>query len=632
MTKRVRVLSCLMLLALLLTGAGAREGDLASVPPALVTAGLLQARLTETESDPALDGETRGKLLALYRKALSNLEEVATHQTRADAFEEATRSAPEQTRRILERIHGAKAADRPELISFSTDTPLDQIEQRLKREEADRAAADAQRAELDRQLAYQGNRPAAIRQRLAAAQEEQDAIAAALQAELAGDLGSALVQARRWSQETRYIALSTETQALDQELLSLPMRLDLLAARRAEELTKNHRIEQRVEALQALVNARREVEANEAEAAALRMLQATAGLDPGLARLAEQNVALTAALGSLVAQGDRLDAEQQAADRLAARTQASFERAQTAKAVGVSTDGLGQLLLEQHVALPDPDAYGRMAGALAGRIAAVNLSRLRHLEEAERLADPAGTAGETGAPALPADAAASRALWHDLMEQRRVLLDRQLEAEGQYLERLRKLQTAEVQALEAVRAYDDFLVEQLFWLPTGARTRLADLAKLPEELRLLLLPGPWLNLARTLGDQVAASPVLWLALLSSALLVWKRRRLIAAIKQTSVPLAKPGTDGFGHTLRALLLTLALAAPWPLLLGATGWLLLAAPQGTTLSLAFGASLVRIALVLYAPWRCAQSVCQAGWQWRTSAGTRPMSGGSALSCVG
>lgn len=61
------------------------------------------------------------------------------------------------------------------------------------------------------------------------------------------------MQARRWSQETRYIALSTETQALDQELLSLPMRLDLLAARRAEELTKNHRIEQRVEALQALV-------------------------------------------------------------------------------------------------------------------------------------------------------------------------------------------------------------------------------------------------------------------------------------------------------------------------------------------------------------------------------------------
>ena len=55
MTKRVRALSCLMLLALLLTGAGAREGDLASVPPALVTAGLLQARLTETESDPALD-------------------------------------------------------------------------------------------------------------------------------------------------------------------------------------------------------------------------------------------------------------------------------------------------------------------------------------------------------------------------------------------------------------------------------------------------------------------------------------------------------------------------------------------------------------------------------------------------
>jgi hypothetical protein len=41
-----------------------------------------------------------------------------------------------------------------------------------------------------------------------------------------------------------------------------------------------------------------------------------------------------------------LDAEQQQAERLAARTQANFERVRTAKAVGIPAEGLAQLLLE----------------------------------------------------------------------------------------------------------------------------------------------------------------------------------------------------------------------------------------------------------------------------------------------
>jgi potassium efflux system protein len=290
MNKRIPIASSLLVLALLSTGGGAQERGVTTVPPALVTAAQLEAKLAEVEADPGLTGDAKTKRITFYRKALSNLQDVAANRTRADAFAETTGAAPEQIQRIREGLAAAKVVDLTATPDSAADTPLDQIEGQLQHEQA---AADAQRGELVRQLAYQQNRPAAIRQRLTAAQEEQKAIAAALQAELAGDLSSApdsapdsdQVQARRWGLETRYIALSTEIQALDQELISLPMRLDLITAKRDEASANNDRIGKRVEALKELVNARREAEANQAETAAQRLVEATAGLDPALIRL-----------------------------------------------------------------------------------------------------------------------------------------------------------------------------------------------------------------------------------------------------------------------------------------------------------------------------------------------------------
>jgi hypothetical protein len=76
-----------------------------------------------------------------------------------------------------------------------------QIARDLKREEADLAAVQALRADIERQLAYQENRPTAIRQDLATAQEQQRAIAAALQSAPAADEPEMLTEARRWSRK-----------------------------------------------------------------------------------------------------------------------------------------------------------------------------------------------------------------------------------------------------------------------------------------------------------------------------------------------------------------------------------------------------------------------------------------------
>jgi potassium efflux system protein len=616
MTIRLAVV-LFLLLAALWAYVGAADQGLAPVPPTPVSAPTVEARIAEAESDPGLAGEANTARIALYRQTLSNLREIETYRARADAFEVDARTAPAQTEALRERTAVALHADTSPDLGPGPEAPLDRIEDRLKQAQADQAAAQARHAELERQLAYLRNRPAPIRQRLKEAAQEQDRIAAALQSGTTGEAGTdtplvpgpesssglAQVQARRWVLETGYLALGAEIKALDRELIGLPLRLDLIAARRDAESADAVRIGRRVEGLKALAQARRKAESRQAQMQAERMVQATAGLDPALARLAGENAALVAELSAIAEQGDRVDTERQESERLAARTQASLERMQAAKEVGLPTEGLGALLLEERAALPDIGWYARRVRDLGQEIATVNLSLARHRQERERLADaapaaPSATGAQSPAASQAGQAAAPGDLEGELKGQHLALLDRLLAAEGQDLERLRALRSAQTQVLDAARGYDAFLREQLFWLPTGPENRLADLTTLPGEVEALFSADRWSPLVPALRARLAASPGLWVALALSVVLAWRRGALVAAIRGSAVPLASPGTDGFRHTLKALVLSLALAAPLPLVLGAIARVLLEAAQGSGLSLALGDYLARPVLILYA----------------------------------
>ena len=79
-------------------------------------------------------------------------------------------------------------------------------------------------------------------------------------------------------------------------------------------------------------------------------------------------------------------------------------------------------------------------------------------------------------------------------------------------------------------------------------------------------------------------------------LLRSRRRIRVVIEGLAGQVGKPTTDRFGLTLRTLGLTLILALPLPLLLAASGWLLLHASPRTDLGLAVGVELLSVAATL------------------------------------
>ncbi len=575
----------------------------------LMSAEGLEARIAQTELDAELDAETKSKVLAHYREALSNLKEADVNRDRAGRFEALMQAAPEEARRIRERTLAVDAdADngaQSSTIDVGPDATRGEIERYLRRTQADLAAALARGADFERRHSFFEERPNMIRRRLAEAQEQQDAIAAALKVDPGAGVQSAvtatptpaLEQAGWWGLETRYVALSTEIRALEQELLSLPMRLDLLKAQRDEEAASSERLRPQVDRLKALMNDRFAMDAARARDEAGRMLSATLDMDPVLIGLARQNVELTVRLAETVAAFDDHDEDISEAIRLTERIKGELERVQAAREVSGLTEGIGSLLLEHHAALPDLNAYQRALNTLDRQIAAVNGSRLRHLDEASRLADPERAETELAAGLRADQGPDARNKLRALVIARQGLLAKQIEAEEAHLNALQALKASDTQMLDVARGYKHFLEEHLFWLGSTASVAPRDLAQLVSDTRFLVAPAVWSELRHGIAGQMTTSPRYWLVLVVAGVLIWKREALIAAIARTSMCMEHRSKADARQTLFALVLTLTIAAPLPLLLAMTGWELQIAPAGTRISDTVGAHLVRIAIVLY-----------------------------------
>jgi potassium efflux system protein len=296
-----------------------------------VTADLLEAKIAATESTADLADETKTRLLSLYREALSTLDEAASHRESAEAFQEALQTAPVETQAIREDMDESNVAEPAETLGVDASTSLRDMESVLQREKADYAVADTRRAELSKRPEEEAARPAAIRQRLQAASEEQDEILAQQQLTAPSEDASAEAQARRWAMEARGEVLSAEIEMLDRELLSHPARVELLAAKRDK-------------------------------AAEAKRLEAE-GRHPRVVRLADQNAALSNESAETVAQLDEATEQAEATDRLARQLEDDFKSAQEVIAIRGSSlnEQLGNLLRQQRQSLPDRRSFEREA-------------------------------------------------------------------------------------------------------------------------------------------------------------------------------------------------------------------------------------------------------------------------------
>ena len=580
--------------------AAAQTAD-AGPPASLVTSEVLESKIAETEATTGLAEEAKARLVELYRKGLSNLEAARAHKESAVAFQTTVETAPARIQAIRASLE--PGAQPPPLESLAADasTPLRELEQLLQQEQADLSAVDARRADFESRLDILERRPAAIGQRLTEATREREEVSAQLRTPPAEDAGATLSQARRWMLETRYLALSTEIEMLDQELLSRPLRMQLLEAKRDKEEASVDWIGERIRALNELVGRKRQQAAEQAQAEAEETQRETEGMDPVVVGLSEETAALSQEVNALTERLPALDLARERAERLSERLAADYRDARDTLESEEVTGDLGGILLEQREALPDLQTFRHGAELRKQEIADLNTRRLRHRAEARRIAHTDATvdalAEKLQAEVTAASRSDQKAKLRELVQQRQRQLDNALEVNGIYLGKLRQLDAAEQELLATAAEYDDFLREHLLWLRDAEATRLQDILGLPSQVHSLFVSADGAGLVPLVAHQLWRGVFFWLSLIAAGALLWQRRSLIGAIETIATSVGKPATDSFGHTWRALALTLLVASPLPLLLAAAGWQLRIEGQGTELSHAIGDTLTEVGLHLY-----------------------------------
>jgi potassium efflux system protein len=549
----------------------------------------LEAKIAELEATPDLGAEAKAGLVELYRKTITNLQTVAAQKQIAESFERSAGTAGPASARVRAELESKTAA--PVELGVSTSDSLNEMEAALLKEQANRAALDSKLAEIEAQLTEESERPAIVRARLA----EANRMIAEVTAELDRSKVATTPEefARDWLFEARRAALAAEIRALDQELLSQPMRLDLLNAERDHAALSVERSGARLADLEAIVLERRRYETELATAEAEEAMRDVDAKHPVLQRILQANADLTGAIAAVNEKLERGTGRAEAARNLAGRVEEDFRSAKEKLEVAGLSQALGMVLQEQRRTLPDITTTRKQVADREYAIAEAALRQIQYREERRALRSLSGYFSAAVAR-LPREEAATiddavRDEFDEHARARRKLLDQALELDRTYLRLLGELDFAQRGLIETVVSFEQYLTGRLLWIRTAPAVTVADIVGIPHEAATILAPARWAEFGAALLEQLRYSPTFALGIIAFLLLWWKRGRLKTLLHETGLDVGKPTSDEFVNTLRALFLTAVLAAPWPMLPALVAWHVGSAPGSTEFARAVAASL-------------------------------------------
>jgi potassium efflux system protein len=542
----------------------------------------LNARLKEVEASKSLDDETRASITEMINKALANLETARNNKVTTEEYIQLRESAPELTRKVRD-VQEKQASVPPEVkLTVSRESPFEDIERELLQEKANLAAVKAKQADLESQLETSKTRPSVIPKTLAETKQarkdlEAERNAPAPEGELAW-----LTEARRWAQDARLAALRSEINLLDQELLTLPFKVEWLEAQRDQQAASITRINTRIDLLEELSSHQGRVEARQAVAAADAAVEEAAGKHPLIQQLAEENATLTRETAALASTLKRTSESDQTVEQDAKRIEDSFRQAREQLDVAGLSNVLGEVLGSQRQDLPDRRELRTRLSELEDENARMTLEMIQQTAERKRLANSEEHVAGLTQGLAPEVAALITNDLTGLVLTRRDLLDKSISLHKSYLRSLRELSASYRRLLENTVAYDDFLAKNLLWIRSAPAPGLDSILDLPEQIAYMLSPSRWRHVPGAILAGLQAS--LWAKLLVLLLVVlfWQMSSLRKQLLATGDPVGDVAIDRFSYTLKALGLTFLIALPWPLLTFTLGLALESDPDLTAFS--------------------------------------------------
>ena len=308
-----------------------------------------------------------------------------------------------------------------------------------------------------------------------------------------------------------------------------------------------------------------------------------AEVPPELAELANEN------LTKVQTQEELADKIQNASQRLTEvkrlrdEWDSSFEEVYTQVAPQVAiSESIGLDLRNRRGQLPDPGPLRRELKTIRRQIFDIRFQQMTNDAELLRLSKME-EAVEEQLRLLPASI--SNARTKQLEPEVQSLLEDQRETRTRfaadfktYLDTLVKLNVELDRLINLVEKYESFIDERVLWIPSATPIRLSDFAAVKKSLAWFSSTSEWRDLwtvFTTSLRQPWQAVVSTLVLFCLATLFYTRSSSLKLLSDLGDRASSKTCRSFSITLRTLLITIILAAPWVLLLFWAGWILYSA---------------------------------------------------------
>ncbi len=562
----------------------------------------LQTRLKRAQSDGELEPAVKQQVIELYQSAIERIEIAGEEAAKSKAFTERMNSVGEKL-----RLAKARLAATPERTTLTAAEALaaagDDVE-KLERMLSDRRKVIEdpekglqQRATaIDKELGAQMPRLEEIARDLAEIEERLTTIEDELEAAAPPDEPREVTHARQSLLMTRQMRATEERAALlaEQAWCESDEATDLLRTLRDLAERELALVDGEVTVLQEAVDQRRGNEADQrVKRAELAVTRASVRGKP----IAEQNLLLAKESRDMATALKETSHRIAQTDEALTELQTEFDRTQEmVKAVGL-TESIGMLLRQQRAKLGDTRG---LHARLAQRGETVRQTRmrmfqleadlalLRDLDAAalrtaqELISGESATVFETPATNTKSAAGATgsiqTAALHSLadeakplLEQRRELLEQLNDDSRQQFERLVSLDIDERKLRDATRAYAEYIGERVLWIRTGTVFSTPHGTRAVTHGAWLFDRANWLKVADALRGDIQREPLPYsLAFVTLLLFVGLRWTMRSRLRALGATAADTACRELLPTVRAIALTLLLAAVVPALMAFVGW--------------------------------------------------------------
>lgn len=484
--------------------------------------------------------------------------------------------APQQLKAFEQTLEAPLQDEELKPEDIDEQLPLETLESRFETIRKELSVSQKYRTETEQEITRRSERQPKL-------QEEQSLARKRIE-ELNQGAVTTPDQSGELLQETQSIAKTAERDYLNQLIQELELEDSYYNQQRELLRAQRHLAERKVliaeknnNIFEQVINKLRAEAAARVKEVADTASQAADTEHPLVRAIMEENKLLAAELEQITVDSTTLSEEKKSLNQLLTSIQRNYDRVREKIAQTGLTNAIGLKLRNDRKQLPDISLHEKK---IKLRNLEINRVQLRRIELEDRLLERVDLNEEVrrrmGEARLTLDEEETAKLlpvMHQaLLKQKDDYLDELINAYDVYFEKkLYPLLEKEQKLITLARDYKDFIDTRILWIQSAPMIQLQDIERLGAAVAWLLDPESWITTVSLLSRDLDGNMLIILPLLFTiAVLLFMQYYLREKLSALGRYVTKLSKARFIDTLWAVVVTLLMSLPWPLLIYLFSW--------------------------------------------------------------